>query len=100
MKRTLSLLLKNKFWFITCLFFVSVLACSPKEEQNEELTKPEGSANPDQIILNREQFETSLMELGKIQDYSFGSSLKINGMVDVPPESQAEISSYYGGYVR
>ena len=55
---------------------------------------------PNQVVLTQRQFETSAMKLGSLASHAFGSSIKINGVIDVPPEGRAEISNYYGGYVR
>src|SRR5690606_19850266 len=99
MKRIITLLLKMKPGLILCLLSLWVIACKSNVEKSGDLIPATDPENPDLIILNRNQFETSSMELGKMQDYSFRSSLKINGMVEVPPEGRAEISSFYGGYV-
>src|SRR5690606_13290576 len=42
----------------------------------------------------------SEMELGKLTDHSFTSSIKVNGYIEVPMEGRATVSSYYGGYVK
>lgn len=93
------MLKKNFIWLIP-IFLVSATGCEPEEEENNATVASPVAADPDLVVLSREQFETSSMELGKMQDRSFEASLKITGVVDVPPESRAEVSSYYGGYVR
>lgn len=92
------LLAPRNLLLLAALFF----SCNSTEVQTEgaELGAAESPAQPGQVILTQQQFEASAMELGKLQQNSFGSSIKINGVVDVPPQGRAEISSYYGGYVR
>src|SRR5690606_12437251 len=82
------------------LFTLSLLACNADDEQKVEELEGDTGEQTEQLILSKIQFATSHMELGKMQQYSFGTSIKINGLIDVPPEGRAEISNYYGGYVR
>lgn len=93
-----SLFASHNLLLLATLFF----SCNSSEVHREgaELGSAKPPAQSDQVILTQQQFEASGMELGKLQQNSFGSSIKINGVVDVPPQGRAEISSYYGGYVR
>lgn len=78
-----------------------LLACTPEGAQTEsEPESPGTTARNSHVTLTDEQFRSSGMQLGLIQEYSFGETIKINGTIDVPPEGRADISSYYGGYVR
>lgn len=52
------------------------------------------------IIITKKQFESSGMALGKLEESVFSSTVHANGMVDVPPENKASISTYYGGFVE
>lgn len=93
----ISYTFKQKCFLI--LLTVCMSACGGQEEQTEEAVEIQTEAS-NEVVLTQRQFETSAMELGKLQPHAFGSSIKINGVIDVPPEGRAEISNYYGGYVR
>jgi cobalt-zinc-cadmium efflux system membrane fusion protein len=97
--------MKDLFYTFKLGCLVIMMACcilgckGGEEEQMEE----DGESQPGvagEVLLTQRQFETSAMKLGTLQPYTFGSSIKINGVIDVPPEGRAEISNYYGGYVR
>src|SRR5690606_8202088 len=97
--------MKNSFYTFQWAYFLTLLAAcmsacdAPQEEQTERSV--ENQAGPSsEVVLTQKQFETSAMRLGRLQAHAFGSSIKINGVIDVPPEGRAEISNYYGGYVR
>lgn len=83
------------------LSLLLLLACNQKEAGDAVAPEPTGPSPVwEQVTLTQEQFQTSDMELGIMQEYSFGTSTRINGTIDVPPEGRTQISSYYGGYVR
>lgn len=52
------------------------------------------------VNLSESQFVSSKMMLGKMEMNPFQEVVKANGVIDVPPESQAAVSSYFGGTVH
>jgi len=50
--------------------------------------------------LTEKQFQSSQMTLGSLETRVFHEVVKANGMFDVPPESHASVSSYFGGTVK
>ena len=72
-------------------------SCGNSAEKNPD--DPAEDAN-DGISVSFEQFEGSDMKLGKMQESSFPISVEVTGMIDVPPENKAMISSYTDGYVK
>ena len=40
------------------------------------------------------------MKLGSLAEKEFSSTVHANGMIDVPPENKASVSTYYGGFVE
>jgi cobalt-zinc-cadmium efflux system membrane fusion protein len=88
-------ILKSIFILVAVLFMFS---CGDSEKENsEELAT---SSSDGGIQLSFAQFEGSDMELGKIEENSFPVSIKTTGMIDVPPENKAMVSSFADGYVR
>lgn len=84
------------------LLAAMLVSCTSTEVENnaDEPKHPDSGTSSDQVVITRQQFAAAEMALGKMQEHSFGSSIKINGMVDVPPLGRAEVSNYYGGYVQ
>lgn len=73
-----------------------VLSCNSNESNSEE---KETEVDDDQIILTTTQFENGGFELGTIDTIEFSDRFRITGMIDVPPENRASISSFFEGYV-
>lgn len=79
------------------LFSVLFLACANKEKSTEKTE--EINLNNNQITVSKQQFESEKMELGKLTLQDFNDFIKVNGMIDVPPENKASVSTFVGGYV-
>ena len=45
------------------------------------------------------QFKALNLELGTPKTAKFSEEFQVNGMIDVPPENRATVSSYFDGYV-
>ena len=87
--------LKSIFILVAVLFMFS---CGDSEKENSEESAT--SSSDGGIQLSFAQFEGSDMELGKIEENSFPVSIETTGMIDVPPENKAMVSSFADGYVR
>ena len=88
-------ILKSIFILFAVLFMFS---CGDSEKENSEESAT--SSSDGGIQLSFAQFEGSDMELGKIEENSFPVSVETTGMIDVPPENKAMVSSFADGYVR
>ena len=77
-------------------FLSLLLACTGEREENQIQT----TDSDEQVNISESQFLFSEMELGRLTDHSFTSSIKVNGYIEVPMEGRAAVSSYYGGYVK
>ncbi|NCT10525.1 MAG: efflux RND transporter periplasmic adaptor subunit [Flavobacteriia bacterium] len=86
--------MKNATIFLLSLAF---FACGKKEIKTD--TNPENSEISNQIVINKQQFENEKMALGTFIEHEFISFVKANGMIDVPPENRAIVSTFLGGYV-
>src|SRR5690554_1745832 len=82
-------------------FLYLLLACNGETEQNQlNATDSETVFDEEIVHISENQFRFSEMELGKLTDHSFTSSIKVNGYIEVPMQGRATVSSYYGGYVK
>jgi cobalt-zinc-cadmium efflux system membrane fusion protein len=90
--------MKIKLLNIYLLFSILFISCSNDEKiQKDEETI---NINNDLIIVSEEQFNSSNLQLGKIDTSIFESYISSNGSIDVPPKNRAQISSYFGGNVK
>jgi cobalt-zinc-cadmium efflux system membrane fusion protein len=79
------------------LFSFAFLACGNQEKNTT--TEVESTVNKSEISISEAQFESEKMELGQLTEQAFNTIVKANGMIDVPPENKASVSTFVGGYV-
>jgi cobalt-zinc-cadmium efflux system membrane fusion protein len=87
---------------LSYLIVVSLLllaSCSSKTETKTTNDEAAGLSD-DTYELTSNQFQSSGMELGKLEMKSFHQVVKANGMFDVPPENSVAVSCYFGGTVK
>jgi membrane fusion protein, heavy metal efflux system len=79
-----------------CLILVS---CSKKETQ--EVQKPTTSTESSNIVsLTNAQIASAGIELGKIEQRQISGTIKVNGILDVPPQNMVSISVPMGGFLK
>ncbi|ASS50383.1 MAG: efflux transporter periplasmic adaptor subunit [Candidatus Fluviicola riflensis] len=79
---------------ITTLFLAS---CSSNEKPVE---KEEHHENENSVELTAEQYKTIDLQTGSIELKSLSGTIKVNGMLDVPPQNLVSISAPFGGTVK
>ena len=72
-------------------------ACGESTNKDTETSVATLEANA--VELSKAQFDGDLMQLGTLTEQSFPLVVQSTGMIDVPPQSRAVISSFAGGYV-
>lgn len=90
--------------FLALLFFS---ACNNKKsEENksaaDKITKPVDTTatSVKQIIFSSDQYRLSGIETGTIEMRNLSNIIKLNGMIDVEPQSMATVSAPLGGYIK
>jgi cobalt-zinc-cadmium efflux system membrane fusion protein len=79
-------------------FFIS--SCTSNSDSSSEAEAVATENTIEAVEVTQKQFNSSAMELGKIETKAFSEVVKANGMFDVPPENNASVSSYFGGTVK
>ncbi|WP_456458863.1 efflux RND transporter periplasmic adaptor subunit [Reichenbachiella sp.] len=93
--------MKNLFQYIKGTFVLVslvlvVLACETKTK-----VKPEEHHVEENIVeLTQAQFEQTKLRIGLIEKRIIGEELQVNGMIDVPPQSNISINMPYGGFIK
>ena len=84
------------------LVLILVSSCGNSEGDPEKENAYQTVSNSDDsgINISFAQFEGSEMELGTIKESTFPIIVEATGMIDVPPENRAMVSSYADGYVK
>ncbi len=80
------------------LFVVSTFIVACGNNKTEEKTAE--TANPAMVTLTKEQLTNANVVLGKLEQKSISSILKVNGKIDVPPQNMVSVSVPLGGYLK
>lgn len=74
-----------------------IISCGSKDK-NEQKSKEQTQNNI--VTLTQEQYKNAAIETGKMSKKNISSLLKVNGKIDVPPNSKVSISVPMGGYLK
>jgi membrane fusion protein, heavy metal efflux system len=89
--------------YIFILLYISVLmSCSGKAEDTEtdDESTEAAAVVGDQITLTDAQVKAINLEIGVAQTTTITDEIKVNGVVDVPPQYMASVSVPMGGIVK
>jgi membrane fusion protein, heavy metal efflux system len=95
----MNILIKHS---LSCLLTSTILtSCgkkdAPAEKPSTEQTHQEHAST---IELTQDQFSMAGVELGAVEMKNISSVLKVNGMLDSPPQNVVSVSPRIGAYVR
>jgi cobalt-zinc-cadmium efflux system membrane fusion protein len=83
------------------LFYISMLlllvSCKQAPEKKEPVEKETGNNS---VTLTAAQVSTAGIETGTVQAQTLSAVLKVNGVVDVPPQNIVSVSFPLGGYLK
>lgn len=82
---------------IAVLIILTLASCGSKEQEIAEAHHPEGE---NKVELSQAQYEQAAIEVGSIEERIIGSELRVNGVIDVPPQSNISVNMPYGGFVK
>lgn len=83
------------------IFTIGLLACVLACGNTDKETKNSLEETTDsRIKLSKEQFSKNNIVLSSLEEKEFPIGIKINGLIDVPPENKASINSLMGGYIK
>lgn len=92
---------KNKIIFLPAFVFASsmLISCDRKETSLlQEESKREENGNV--VGFSTAQYQTAGIELGSVQNKQISGTIKVNGLLDVPPQQQVSISVPLGGFLK
>jgi cobalt-zinc-cadmium efflux system membrane fusion protein len=98
-ERSVAISIQSNFIIRTILLFVAstfIIACG----NNKTEEKATETANPARVTLTNEQLTNANVVLGKLEQKSISSILKVNGKIDVPPQNMVSVSVPLGGYLK
>jgi cobalt-zinc-cadmium efflux system membrane fusion protein len=82
--------------FIISSLILLLIGCnSKKEEQTSEAT-----TNANLVSISDAQLKNATIEIGKLEQKTISSTLKVTGKIDVPPQNMVSVSMPLGGYLK
>lgn len=82
-----------------CFTLLSAFSISSCGSDTLEPTAETHHAEPSTVEFTKDQFATTEIQFGKIEMKSLGGTIRVSGLLDVPPQNLVSISSPYGGIV-
>jgi cobalt-zinc-cadmium efflux system membrane fusion protein len=83
--------------YIIFIAIILLSACGGAKQANEE---PVGNDNGTTVTITDAQSKNAGIQTGPAQVKSLSSMLKVNGIIDVPPQNMVSISVPLGGYLK
>ncbi len=88
--------MKPIYKIVTLSIILTILGCGNSENKADSSIQK----SDHRIKVSKDQFKQNNMVLGNLEEKAFPISIKVNGMIDVPPESKAVVNSITGGYIK
>lgn len=88
--------MKNIIILITSA--VLIAACGSKTTETKDA--PDSVASINSITITDAQFKAADITFGKIEKKAMGTTIQVNGTLDVPPQNLITVSAPLGGFVK
>ena len=82
---------------VILLLFALLTGCTSPEKPKEVQSK---TVHSSEVVLTEEQFKTTALLLGRVEQRNISGTIRANGMLDVPPQNLVTISAPLGGFVK
>ncbi len=81
---------------------LALTACGGASDSHneEEAAHDHEHENGTEVVLNAQQIKTLNLKFGPLEQKNIGAKIQINGTLEVPPQSKADISPVKGGIVN
>lgn len=91
---------KSISYKVAALLFFSILivSCGTKKEEVKE--EPTHKEEANSVEFTDEQYKIAGVSLGIIEMKALSGAIKVNGMLDVPPQNLVSISAPMGGFLK
>jgi membrane fusion protein, heavy metal efflux system len=83
------------------IILIAIVTASGCSNEKPVVTEAEHHAeDSNRVTLSDEQLKTAGVELGKVEPRQISGTIKVNGVLDVPPQQLVSISAPLGGFLR
>ncbi|MFA4853160.1 MAG: efflux RND transporter periplasmic adaptor subunit [Bacteroidales bacterium] len=91
--------MKTNIFFLIMIFSLLVVSCKNKSKSTHESDEHE-VLPPNTVEMNDDQYKAAGIELGQVEHKVLSNVLKVNGIVNVPPQNFVSVSVNMGGFVK
>lgn len=86
-------------YIIIIAFIMGLLSACGKKDNTPSVTASD-TVSENTVMLTDVQIQSARVQLGKVERKDISTILKVNGTVDVPPQSLVSVSMPLGGYLK
>lgn len=90
----------NLIKYIFLVGTLTFVGCNNKQNTSKQSQASSDEAHDESVYVSKAQFDNTKMELGTTTEKAFAQTVHVNGSIDVPPQNQAVISAFSGGYIK
>lgn len=87
-----------------CLFYLYIplflTACGEVKTDNAAESAEEAVADTTLVNISAQQMKTAAIEIGTAEERAVSGSIRLQGTIDVPPQSTVSVSFPLGGYLK
>lgn len=92
--------MNSRYKIITFLFAtLFLISCGNKTKQETTIAEKQ-KIDANAVEITAEQYKTADIQMGVIEEKALSGTTKVNGMLDVPPQSLVSIAAPFGGFVK
>lgn len=84
---------------IAIIILAGLNACSG-DKKTEVAESPDATSSVETVQLTDEQLKQAQLSIGAVEKQRLSAELKLNGVVDVPPQNMISVSFPMGGYLK
>jgi len=88
----------NKYW-VVCLLAITLSSCG--SSTSEPAATEEHHDEEESIVeFSKAQMATAGISLGKVEQKQISGTIRVSGVLDVPPQQKVSISIPFGGFLK
>ena len=96
---TINILFTNRTLLLLTISLFVLSSCSNTTDESNKHIEEEHHGEETMVELTATQYKMAEIELGKIEQKTLSNVLKVNGVMDVPPQNLVSVSAPLGGFV-
>jgi cobalt-zinc-cadmium efflux system membrane fusion protein len=87
--------------FIASVFISAAILLSCTRNESGEAKQETENSEPDSMVsLSADQYATAGIQLGKVEQKQISGAIRVNGVLDVPPQQLVSVSAPLGGFLK